>query len=382
MTTAVERAGEDARAPALLAAGRTRCSCRAARGAIATPVASSPSASARTRAHGDRRARRAAAHPVHSCVPCHRERRSRRRRRRGWRSEVPRPARPHHSAPRRSTPCRPRTSCPTRRSVPADEIIPAPERAAGFMSAPLHVLGVRDGAAVVARRVGGRERARNGRAVVAVQRGRGVESRRVATRPGRAGVPRAPVGQEPDARGAVHEVALLAVERRPGRRVRAVLHRGRRPRRCARRAPRRIRWRRSSRTTCSPISRRAQLHRAPAARIGAERIADLTGIDVAACDVVDLYSCFPSAVRIQARELGLPLDDRRSTAQRRRRHDLRRRPAQQRHLPGPRPHGGDAARCAGNDRACSPSSAASSPSTARPCGPPRRPRAGFAFADI
>jgi len=60
------------------------------------------------------------------------------------------------------------------------------------------------------------------------------------------------------------------------------------------------------------ISRRAQLHRAPAARLAAERIADLTGIDVAASTVVDLYSCFPSAVRIQARELGLPLDDGRS----------------------------------------------------------------------
>jgi acetyl-CoA C-acetyltransferase len=56
------------------------------------------------------------------------------------------------------------------------------------------------------------------------------------------------------------------------------------------------------------ISRRAQLHRAPAARLAAERIADLTGIDVAASDVVDLYSCFPAAVRIQARELGLPLE--------------------------------------------------------------------------
>jgi acetyl-CoA C-acetyltransferase len=33
---------------------------------------------------------------------------------------------------------------------------------------------------------------------------------------------------------------------------------------------------------------------------------------VAASTVVDLYSCFPSAVRIQARELGLPLDDGRS----------------------------------------------------------------------
>jgi acetyl-CoA C-acetyltransferase len=57
------------------------------------------------------------------------------------------------------------------------------------------------------------------------------------------------------------------------------------------------------------VSRRAQLHRAPAVRLGAERVDDLTGIDVTASDVVDLYSCFPSAVRIQARELGLPLDD-------------------------------------------------------------------------
>ena len=57
------------------------------------------------------------------------------------------------------------------------------------------------------------------------------------------------------------------------------------------------------------ISRRADLHRAPAVRIGAERIAERTGIDVTASELVDLYSCFPAAVRIQARELGLPLDD-------------------------------------------------------------------------
>ena len=57
------------------------------------------------------------------------------------------------------------------------------------------------------------------------------------------------------------------------------------------------------------VSKRAELHRAPAVRIGADRIADRTGIDVAASDVVDLYSCFPVAVRIQARELGLPTDD-------------------------------------------------------------------------
>ena len=57
------------------------------------------------------------------------------------------------------------------------------------------------------------------------------------------------------------------------------------------------------------VSKRAHLHRAPAVRIGAERIADRTGIDIAASDVVDLYSCFPVAVRVQAQELGLPVDD-------------------------------------------------------------------------
>ena len=57
------------------------------------------------------------------------------------------------------------------------------------------------------------------------------------------------------------------------------------------------------------VSKRAELHRAPAVRIGAERIADLTGIDVTASDVIDLYSCFPVAVRIQAAELGLPVGD-------------------------------------------------------------------------
>ncbi len=56
-----------------------------------------------------------------------------------------------------------------------------------------------------------------------------------------------------------------------------------------------------------PISRRAALHRAPAVRAGADRLAEL-GHDPAAAELVDLYSCFPAAVRIQALELGLPLD--------------------------------------------------------------------------
>jgi acetyl-CoA C-acetyltransferase len=57
------------------------------------------------------------------------------------------------------------------------------------------------------------------------------------------------------------------------------------------------------------VSRRAEMHAAPAPRIGGARVSDLTGIDVTAADFVDLYSCFPVAVRIQARELGLPTDD-------------------------------------------------------------------------
>jgi acetyl-CoA C-acetyltransferase len=57
-----------------------------------------------------------------------------------------------------------------------------------------------------------------------------------------------------------------------------------------------------------PISRRARLHRAPAVRAGAERLTELGGHDASAADVIDLYSCFPAAVRIQALELGLPVD--------------------------------------------------------------------------
>ena len=153
-----------------------------------------------------------------------------------WRGEVPRPARHDHRNARRSTRCRPTTSRPTSRSVPPTRSSRRPSAPPGSSSAPLHVLGARDRAAVRPRRVGARENARATAELWAAVQPRGrVESRRVAARPGGARVPRAPVGQEPDARGAVHQVALLAVERRPGRRVRALLHRGRRPRRRARR---------------------------------------------------------------------------------------------------------------------------------------------------
>jgi acetyl-CoA C-acetyltransferase len=56
------------------------------------------------------------------------------------------------------------------------------------------------------------------------------------------------------------------------------------------------------------LSRRRQLHRWPAmgvlGRAGVERI----GRPLDAVEHIELYSCFPSAVRVQQRELGLPLD--------------------------------------------------------------------------
>jgi acetyl-CoA C-acetyltransferase len=57
-----------------------------------------------------------------------------------------------------------------------------------------------------------------------------------------------------------------------------------------------------------PVSQRAQLHRAPGFRIAGERAFDLAGCNVDDIAHVDLYSCFPVAVRVQAAELGLSLD--------------------------------------------------------------------------
>jgi acetyl-CoA C-acetyltransferase len=53
------------------------------------------------------------------------------------------------------------------------------------------------------------------------------------------------------------------------------------------------------------VSTRAELHRSSAIRLGGEALRSHTGADY---DHVDLYSCFPSAVQIAARELGLGLD--------------------------------------------------------------------------
>jgi acetyl-CoA C-acetyltransferase len=56
-----------------------------------------------------------------------------------------------------------------------------------------------------------------------------------------------------------------------------------------------------------PVSRRAELHRSPSVAVVGERLAELTGIEPASADHLELYSCFPSAVQIQAAELGIDL---------------------------------------------------------------------------
>ena len=57
------------------------------------------------------------------------------------------------------------------------------------------------------------------------------------------------------------------------------------------------------------IGERDELHRSPAIRIGGRRVLELAGIGVDDLDYVDLYSCFPSAVQVAARELGLSVGD-------------------------------------------------------------------------
>lgn len=57
-----------------------------------------------------------------------------------------------------------------------------------------------------------------------------------------------------------------------------------------------------------PVSRRRDLHRWPAMRVLGEAAAERLGHPLESCRPVELYSCFPVAVRVQQRELGLPLD--------------------------------------------------------------------------
>jgi acetyl-CoA C-acetyltransferase len=57
------------------------------------------------------------------------------------------------------------------------------------------------------------------------------------------------------------------------------------------------------------VSERAEYHRSPAIRTAGTRVLELADTGLDDIDVVDVYSCFPSAVQVAAAELGLPLDD-------------------------------------------------------------------------
>lgn len=57
-----------------------------------------------------------------------------------------------------------------------------------------------------------------------------------------------------------------------------------------------------------PVSARRDLHRCPAWGLLTERALSLAGRQLADIDLCELYSCFPVAVRIQQREMGLPAD--------------------------------------------------------------------------
>jgi len=197
---------------------------------------------------------------------------------------------------------------PDERIVPADEIIPAPERAAGFMSAPLMYSAVE----TALRTARGETVAQNARATAELW---AAFSRTAADNPD--AWRRDPVAPEflehPSAKNPMLAAPYTKwhcsqwnVDQAAG----FVL--------CSTEAADRAGVPQERRVYplavaesnhMLAVSKRAELHRAPAARIGAERIAALTGIDVATADVVDLYSCFPVAVRIQAHELGLPVDD-------------------------------------------------------------------------
>ncbi|MEE6170067.1 MULTISPECIES: acetyl-CoA acetyltransferase [unclassified Mycolicibacterium] len=57
------------------------------------------------------------------------------------------------------------------------------------------------------------------------------------------------------------------------------------------------------------IGERAELFRSPAIRVGGRRALELAGLGLDEVDLVDVYSCFPSAVQVAAAEVGLPLGD-------------------------------------------------------------------------
>ena len=57
------------------------------------------------------------------------------------------------------------------------------------------------------------------------------------------------------------------------------------------------------------VGERDRLDGSPAIRIAGRRVLELAGVSLDDLHHVDLYSCFPSAVQVAARELGLPAGD-------------------------------------------------------------------------
>ena len=57
------------------------------------------------------------------------------------------------------------------------------------------------------------------------------------------------------------------------------------------------------------ISERAEFYRSPAIRIAGRRVLELAGTGLDDIELIDIYSCFPSAVQVAANELGLPVGD-------------------------------------------------------------------------
>ena len=57
-----------------------------------------------------------------------------------------------------------------------------------------------------------------------------------------------------------------------------------------------------------PVVRRAELGRCEAIRLCGQAAATHLGTPLSECAHIDLYSCFPSAVRMQRDELGIPPD--------------------------------------------------------------------------
>jgi acetyl-CoA C-acetyltransferase len=57
------------------------------------------------------------------------------------------------------------------------------------------------------------------------------------------------------------------------------------------------------------VAERLDYHRSPAIRIGAARALELAGLGVDDIDLIDIYSCFPSAVQVAAAEIGISTAD-------------------------------------------------------------------------